>query len=50
MALAIKRIMLWRAEVDNRPGALATTLEPVAKAGVDLTLGTRRGSSSARTL
>jgi len=36
MALAIKKIILWRAEVDNRPGALATTLEPVAQAGVDL--------------
>ena len=36
MALAIKKIMLWRAEVDNRPGALASTLEPVAKARVDL--------------
>lgn len=27
MALAIQKIMLWRAEVDNRSGALATTLE-----------------------
>jgi hypothetical protein len=36
LALAIKKIMLWRAEVDNRLGALATTLEPVAQAGVDL--------------
>ena len=36
MALAIKKIMLWRAEVHNRPGALAATLEPVAKARVDL--------------
>jgi hypothetical protein len=36
MTLAIKKITLWRAEVDNRPGALATTLAPVAQAGVDL--------------
>jgi hypothetical protein len=44
MALAIKKITLWRAEVENRPGALATTLEPVAQAGVDLkgVMGYRR--------
>jgi hypothetical protein len=36
MAVTVKKIILWRAEVDNRPGALATTLEPVAQAGVDL--------------
>ena len=36
MAVTVKKIILWRAEVDNRPGALATTLEPVAQAGLDL--------------
>lgn len=36
MAIMVKRIILWRAEVDNRPGALATTLEAPAKAGADL--------------
>ncbi len=36
MAVTVKKIILWRAEVDNRPGALATTLAPVAQAGVDL--------------
>jgi len=38
MALTVKRITLWRAEVDNRPGVLATTLEPLAQAGADLRL------------
>jgi hypothetical protein len=36
MALTVKKIKLWRCEVDNKPGALALTLEPVTKAGVDL--------------
>ena len=36
MAVSIKKIVLWRAEVENRPGALAGALEPVAKAGADL--------------
>ena len=38
MALTVKRITLWRREVDNRPGALASTLEPLAAAGADLRL------------
>ena len=36
MAVSVKGITLWRREVDNRPGALARTLEPLAGAGVDL--------------
>src|SRR5690349_12449747 len=36
MAVTVKKIKLWRREVDNKPGALALTLEPVTKAGVDL--------------
>jgi len=35
MAITVKKIILWRAKVDNRPGALATTLEPLAQAGAD---------------
>ena len=34
--MAVKKIILWRAEVENRSGALATELEPLAKAGADL--------------
>jgi len=36
MALTVKRICLWRSEVENKPGVLASTLEPLAKAGLDL--------------
>jgi len=38
MALTVKRITLWRREVENQPGALASTLEPLAEAGADLRL------------
>jgi len=38
MALTVKRITLWRREVENQPGALASTLEPLAAAGCDLRL------------
>ncbi len=36
MSLAVKKIVLWRKEVDNQVGVLAGTLEPLAKAGADL--------------
>jgi hypothetical protein len=38
MALTVKRITLWRAEVENRPGVLASVLAPLAQAGADLRL------------
>ena len=38
MAVSVKTITLWRREVDNRSGALAGTLEPLARAGVDLSV------------
>lgn len=36
MPVTVKRITLWRAEVENRPGVLARTLEPLRTAGADL--------------
>ncbi len=36
MAITVKQITLWRAEVDNHAGALAHTIEPLANAGADL--------------
>jgi hypothetical protein len=36
MAVRVRVITLWRREVENRPGALARTLEPLAVAGTDL--------------
>ena len=35
MPITVKKIILWRSEVDNKPGALAGTIEPPAKAGAD---------------
>ncbi len=36
MAIKVKSITLWRREVEDRPGTLAETLEPLARAGADL--------------
>jgi hypothetical protein len=36
MPVTIKNISLWRKEIENRSGILASTLEPFAKGGVDL--------------
>jgi hypothetical protein len=36
MAVTVKPVTLWRREVENRAGALAETLEPLARAGADL--------------
>jgi hypothetical protein len=38
MALTVKRVILWRIDVDNVPGVLANTLEPLATAGANLRL------------
>jgi hypothetical protein len=34
--VTVKNITLWRKEVENQPGILATTLEPFAKGGAYL--------------
>jgi hypothetical protein len=36
MAVSVKKISLWRREVDNKPGILAGVLGPLAEAGADL--------------
>jgi len=36
MPVTVKKIILWRSEVDNTPGTLASSIEPLAKAGADL--------------
>src|SRR6266851_2018367 len=36
MAVSVRKITLWRVEVDNAPGALAGKLEPLAELGADL--------------
>jgi hypothetical protein len=36
MPVTVKKITLWRSEVANRPGMLASALGPLAQAGADL--------------
>ncbi len=36
MAISVKKTSIWRREVDNKPGTLAQTLQPLAEAGTDL--------------
>jgi hypothetical protein len=36
MAVTVKRIVLWRKEVENRTGILANALAPLANAGTDI--------------
>jgi hypothetical protein len=36
MAVTVKRITLWRSEVENKPGLLAQSLKPLADAGASL--------------
>lgn len=36
MPVSVKKITLWRTEVENKAGALAQTLAPLAGLGVDL--------------
>lgn len=36
MPVTVKRITLWRKELENRAGTLAEALEPLAKVGTDL--------------
>ena len=36
MAVSVKKAILWRREVDNSPGMLASILQPLSDAGADL--------------
>jgi len=36
MAVTVKKAVLWRKDLENRPGTLAATLKPLAEAGVSL--------------
>ena len=36
MAVTVKKVTLWRTEVENKPGALSSVLAPLAEAGADL--------------
>ncbi len=36
MAVTVKKIVLWRSEISNRPGVLAEAIAPLANTGADL--------------
>ena len=36
MSVTVKKIVLWRKEVENQPGILANALAPLANAGADI--------------
>ncbi len=36
MSVSVKKITLWRSEVENKPGVLGKVLAPLAEAGADL--------------
>jgi hypothetical protein len=36
MAVTVKKAVLWRKEIDNRPGALGDALQPLAETSADL--------------
>jgi len=36
VAVTVKKVSIWRTEVEDRPGTLARVLEPLAGAGADL--------------
>jgi len=36
MAVTVRKAVLWRKEVDNRPGMLANAFETLSEAGADL--------------
>jgi hypothetical protein len=38
MPVTVKKIALWRREIENRPGALAGALQPLSEADADLQL------------
>lgn len=45
MAITVKKTSIWRKEVENRPGTLAETLQPLADAGADLQIVMGYGTS-----
>jgi hypothetical protein len=46
MAVRIRRVKMWRTSIRNRPGVLASTLEPLAQAGADLSVVMKYSLSS----
>lgn len=36
MSVTVKKVVMWRREIENRPGSLAQSLKPLAKSGINL--------------
>jgi hypothetical protein len=39
MSIKVKKVVVWRTEVENRPGTMARALEPLAEQDLDLVIG-----------
>ena len=39
MSIRVKKLVVWRTEVENRPGEMARVLEPLAQQDLDLVIG-----------
>ncbi len=39
MSIRVKKVVVWRTEVANRPGEMARALEPLARQNLDLVIG-----------
>jgi hypothetical protein len=37
--IRVKKVVVWRTEVENRPGTMARALEPLAEQALDLVIG-----------
>ena len=48
MAVRVRPIRLWRTETDNRPGALASTLEPLTGSSLQVVMGYRLPGNTGR--
>ena len=39
MPIRVRKVVVWRTEVENRPGTMARALEPLAEQDLDLVIG-----------
>ena len=39
MSIRVRKVVVWRTEVENRPGEMARALEPLAQQDLDLVIG-----------
>jgi hypothetical protein len=39
MSIRVRKVVVWRTEVENRPGTMARALEPLAEQDLDLVIG-----------